>query len=52
MQISLFLDVQTQAMYQMMDETFVGLIFSCFNQSKSSSVSTNYYSLHLHKHDC
>lgn len=27
-------DVQTQAMYQMMDQTFIGLIFSCFNESK------------------
>lgn len=23
-------------MYQMMDDTFVGLIFSCFNEDKSS----------------
>nr|CAB3226151.1 lys-63-specific deubiquitinase BRCC36 [Phallusia mammillata] len=29
-------DVQTQAMYQMMDETFVGLIFSCFNENKAN----------------
>lgn len=29
-------DTSTQAMYQMMDETFVGLIFSCFNEEKSS----------------
>uniref|UniRef100_H2ZHL6 MPN domain-containing protein n=1 Tax=Ciona savignyi TaxID=51511 RepID=H2ZHL6_CIOSA len=28
-------DVQTQAMYQMMDQTFVGLIFSCFNENKA-----------------
>ena len=32
------LDVQTQAMYQMMDEGFVGLIFSCFNEDSGSSV--------------
>ncbi|CAK8698157.1 lys-63-specific deubiquitinase BRCC36-like [Clavelina lepadiformis] len=32
-------DVQTQAMYQMMDQTFVGLIFSCFNQTKSNAHS-------------
>ena len=29
-------DVRTQAMYQMMDEGFVGLIFSVFNQDKSA----------------
>ncbi|KAK2154852.1 hypothetical protein LSH36_256g06064 [Paralvinella palmiformis] len=29
-------DVQTQSMYQMMDEGFVGLIFSVFNQEKST----------------
>lgn len=29
-------DVRTQAMYQMMDDCFVGLIFSVFNQDKSS----------------
>ena len=28
-------DVRTQAMYQMMDEGFIGLIFSVFNQDKS-----------------
>ncbi|XP_028407772.1 lys-63-specific deubiquitinase BRCC36-like [Dendronephthya gigantea] len=30
-------DVQTQAMYQMMDPGFVGLIFSCFNDDTASS---------------
>ena len=34
-----YLDVQTQAMYQMMDEGFVGLIFSCFNEDSGSCVS-------------
>nr|XP_009862222.1 lys-63-specific deubiquitinase BRCC36 [Ciona intestinalis] len=29
-------DVQTQAMYQMMDQSFVGLIFSCFNENKAN----------------
>jgi len=29
-------DVQTQAMYQMMDERFIGLIFSVFNQEKNT----------------
>lgn len=36
-------DTDTQAVYQMMDETFVGLIFSCFNEDKSSfEVSSGY----------
>ncbi|XP_046852231.1 lys-63-specific deubiquitinase BRCC36-like [Xenia sp. Carnegie-2017] len=30
-------DVQTQAMYQMMDPGFVGLIFSCFNDDSATS---------------
>lgn len=29
-------DISTQATYQMMDKTFVGLIFSCFNKNKSN----------------
>ena len=29
------LDVNTQAQYQMMDDCFVGLIFSCYNQDAS-----------------
>jgi len=29
-------DLRTQAMYQLMDKTFVGLIFSCFNETKSN----------------
>jgi BRCA1/BRCA2-containing complex subunit 3 len=33
------LDVRTQAMYQMMDEGFIGLIFSVFNQDKASKQS-------------
>lgn len=32
-------DVRTQAMYQMMDEGFIGLIFSVFNEDKSTKVS-------------
>lgn len=32
-------DVQTQAMYQMMDEGFVGLIFSVFNEDKSTKLN-------------
>ena len=31
-------DVQTQAMYQMMDEGFVGIIFSVFNEDKATKV--------------
>lgn len=34
----LFADVRTQAMYQMMDEGFIGLILSVFNQDKVSKV--------------
>uniref|UniRef100_K7ET42 Lys-63-specific deubiquitinase n=1 Tax=Pongo abelii TaxID=9601 RepID=K7ET42_PONAB len=30
-------DVRTQAMYQMMDQGFVGLIFSCFIEGKNTS---------------
>jgi len=33
------LDVRTQASYQLMDEGFVGLIFSVFNHDKVSKVS-------------
>lgn len=29
------LDVRTQAMYQLMDKDFVGLIISCFNENTS-----------------
>jgi len=29
-------DVQTQAMYQMLDQGFIGLIFSCFNKDPSN----------------
>lgn len=32
-------DVQTQAMYQMMDEGFVGIIFSVFNEDKASKTN-------------
>ncbi|NXG31862.1 BRCC3 deubiquitinase, partial [Dromaius novaehollandiae] len=31
-------DVRTQAMYQMMDQGFVGLIFSCFIEDKNTKV--------------
>ncbi|XP_071956726.1 lys-63-specific deubiquitinase BRCC36-like [Antedon mediterranea] len=31
-------DVRTQAMYQMMDEGFVGLIFSCFHDDKTNNL--------------
>ena len=34
------IDVRTQAMYQMMDEGFVGLIFSVFNEDKQTKVLT------------
>lgn len=37
--INYVLDVRTQAMYQMMDERFVGLIFSLFNEDKQTKVS-------------
>jgi hypothetical protein len=36
-----FSDVRTQAMYQMMDECFVGIIFSVFTEDKSTKVSFN-----------
>ena len=36
--VVIMLDVQTQAMYQMLDECFVGIIFSVFNQDKTSKV--------------
>ena len=32
-------------MYQMMDEGFVGLIFSCFNDDTSTAVSHLYFSI-------
>lgn len=35
----ILVDVRTQAMYQMMDEGFIGLIFSVFNEDKSTKVS-------------
>lgn len=38
-------DVRTQAMYQMMDPGFVGLIFSVFNEDKNSK--QNRYSFHI-----
>jgi BRCA1/BRCA2-containing complex subunit 3 len=31
-------DVRTQAQYQMLDEGFVGLIFSCFSNNKTNCV--------------
>lgn len=37
--LSLSTDVRTQAMYQMMDQGFVGLIFSCFIEDKNTKVS-------------
>ncbi len=43
-----FQDVQTQAMYQMMDEGFVGLIFATFNQDKATYVSRYRVSLNLY----
>lgn len=33
------IDVHTQANYQQMDEGFIGLIFSVFNEDKSTKVS-------------
>lgn len=33
-----FADVRTQATYQTMDHSFVGLIFSVFSESKESKV--------------
>lgn len=39
--MSYFTDVRTQAMYQMMDQGFVGLIFSCFIEDKNTKVSDN-----------
>uniref|UniRef100_A0A8C3VA04 BRCA1/BRCA2-containing complex subunit 3 n=1 Tax=Catharus ustulatus TaxID=91951 RepID=A0A8C3VA04_CATUS len=35
-------DVRTQAMYQMMDQGFVGLIFSCFIEDKNTKVGNNF----------
>ena len=37
-------DVQTQAMYQMMDEGFIGLIFSVFNEDKNTKVRLDFHS--------
>eukprot|EP01119_Soliformovum_irregulare_P022233 TRINITY_DN7567_c0_g1_i1.p1 TRINITY_DN7567_c0_g1~~TRINITY_DN7567_c0_g1_i1.p1 ORF type:complete len:142 (-),score=25.96 TRINITY_DN7567_c0_g1_i1:502-897(-) len=31
-------DIQTQALYQMLDSGFVGLIFSCFNKDPQNTV--------------
>lgn len=36
-------DVRTQAMYQMMDQGFVGLIFSCFIEDKNTRISRVFY---------
>ena len=33
-----FIDVRTQASYQLMDEDFLGLIISCFNQNSDVSL--------------
>uniref|UniRef100_A0A4W5QL96 BRCA1/BRCA2-containing complex, subunit 3 n=1 Tax=Hucho hucho TaxID=62062 RepID=A0A4W5QL96_9TELE len=46
-------DVRTQAMYQMMDQGFVGLIFSCFIEDKNTKTGrvlyTCFQSVHLNK---
>ncbi|MGH0171083.1 UNVERIFIED_CONTAM: hypothetical protein FKN15_060567 [Acipenser sinensis] len=39
----LLLDVRTQAMYQMMDQGFVGLIFSCFIEDKNTKTGRVLY---------
>ena len=31
-------DIKTQANYQLMDDNFVGLIFSCFNEEPQDKV--------------
>ncbi|XP_075395794.1 lys-63-specific deubiquitinase BRCC36 [Tenrec ecaudatus] len=36
-------DVRTQAMYQMMDQSFVGLIFSCFIEDKNTKTGRVLY---------
>ncbi|KAL6045428.1 hypothetical protein STEG23_020741, partial [Scotinomys teguina] len=36
-------DVRTQAMYQMMDQGFVGLIFSCFIEDKNTKTGRVLY---------
>ncbi|XP_078004010.1 lys-63-specific deubiquitinase BRCC36 isoform X1 [Phascolarctos cinereus] len=36
-------DIRTQAMYQMMDESFVGLIFSCFVEDKNTKTGRILY---------
>ncbi|XP_031801037.1 lys-63-specific deubiquitinase BRCC36 isoform X1 [Sarcophilus harrisii] len=36
-------DIRTQAMYQMMDESFVGLIFSCFIEDKNTKTGRVLY---------
>ncbi|XP_057591936.1 lys-63-specific deubiquitinase BRCC36-like [Hippopotamus amphibius kiboko] len=36
-------DVRTQAMYQMMDQGFVGLIFSCFIEDKNTKTGQELY---------
>ena len=41
--VSLSVDVRTQAMYQMMDQGFVGLIFSCFIEDKNTKTGRILY---------
>ena len=41
-------DVRTQAMYQMLDEGFVGLIFSTFNEDKHSKVFLIWFILFIY----
>ncbi|XP_053448594.1 lys-63-specific deubiquitinase BRCC36-like [Nycticebus coucang] len=36
-------DIRTQAMYQMMDQGFVGLIFSCFVEDKNANIGQVLY---------
>ncbi|XP_027694743.1 lys-63-specific deubiquitinase BRCC36 isoform X3 [Vombatus ursinus] len=40
-------DIRTQAMYQMMDESFVGLIFSCFVEDKNTKLTWARTVIHL-----
>lgn len=38
-----FLDVRTQAMYQLLDTGFIGLIFSCFNEDVNKVTVTFFH---------
>jgi len=41
-------DIKTQANYQLMDDNFVGLIFSCFNEDPQDKVFHIWITLYLY----